>query len=86
MNTTGNSDPKQTVLGSLNSFNCWETLLGLQYIEQRQSAAKLEREGSTTIESIAIEKYYSEEVSRVGEIRNGEHPIFGNRIWGEDIV
>ena len=27
-----------------------------------------------------------DEVSRVGEIRNGEYCIFGKRIYGKDIV
>jgi hypothetical protein len=53
----------------------------------RQSAAKpYIKEGSTTIENIAKKKYLSEEVSRVGEIRNGRHLLFGNRIINEDIV
>ena len=41
---------------------------------------------STTIESIIYEKYINEEASRVGEIRNEKHYIFGNRIYNEYIV
>ena len=53
----------------------------------RQSAAKpFIRERSTTIESITIEKYYSEEVSRVGEIRSGSLYNYGNSNYIEDIV
>lgn len=46
-------------------------------------------ESSTTIESIPIEKYYREEVSRVGSIiysPSGGHCIYGNSIYSEDIV
>jgi hypothetical protein len=41
---------------------------------------------STTIENITNEKYISEEVSRVGEIRNGRYLYFGNRNINKDIV
>ena len=45
-------------------------------------------QSSTTIESIAIEKYYSEEASRVHLVigGNGRYYIFGNRVYSKDIV
>jgi len=40
----------------------------IQYIISSQ----LVREGSSTIENISIEKHYTEEVSRVGEIQSAQ--------------
>jgi hypothetical protein len=73
------SDFKQK-LESLNLFNCWELLT------KGQSAAKPEREGSTTIESIFVEKYYKEEASRVHESGNGRYITNGKRMLYKDIV
>ena len=44
--------------------------------------------GSSTIESIAIEKYYSEEASRVHYNCNGNGRlcVLGNKVYSEDIV
>ena len=55
-------------------------IVKMLYVKTISSQSSLWDEGSTTIESITEKKYLSEEVSRVGEIRNGEHLIFGNRV------
>ena len=60
-------------------------IVSLSIVNNEQSAASNNR-SSSTIENIAIEKYYSEEVSRVGEIRSAKHCLYGNSIYSEDIV
>jgi hypothetical protein len=54
--------------------------------ETISSEALFNKERSTTIESITKKKDLGEEASRVGEIRNGRHILFGKRIMYEDIV
>ena len=62
----------------INLVNCWEILLK----DNQQPSFYYIEEGSTTIESIVMEKDHNEEVSRVHQKSDGsaQHFIFGNRI------